>query len=84
MKSDSKGAYLVIRFETTTPIGGGDVTNTATATKGGISFSGSDKVTIGNGEWTLSKKLANSGKDPTWDISASNKAGERALPCGTC
>ncbi len=79
MKSYSKGAYLVIRFETTTPIGGGEVTNTATATNGGISFSGSDKVTIGNGEWTLNKKLANSGKDPTWNISASNKAGEKSF-----
>lgn len=67
---------LEITFRTTTPIGGGDVTNTATASKDGITFTASDKVSLQQGDWTLSKKLAASGKNPTWNITATNKAGE--------
>lgn len=67
---------LEITFRTTTPIGGGDVTNTATASKDGITFTASDKVSLQQGDWTLSKKLAASGKNPTWNLSATNKAGE--------
>ena len=33
-------------------------------------------MNIGKGDWTLSKKLAASGKNPTWNITATNKAGE--------
>lgn len=71
------GTELKITFETTTPIGGGSVTNTAQIlTKSGHTFKASDTVNIGKGDWTLSKKLAASGKNPTWNLSATNKAGE--------
>lgn len=71
------GTELTITFETTTPIGGGSVTNTAQIlTKSGHTFKASDTVNIGKGDWTLSKKLAASGKNPTWNLSATNKAGE--------
>ena len=67
---------LEITFRTTTPIGGGPVTNTATASKDGKTFTASDTVPLKQGDWTLSKKLAASGKNPTWNITATNKAGE--------
>lgn len=71
------GTELKITFETTTPIGGGSVTNTAQIeTKSKHIFEASDTVNIGKGDWTLSKKLAASGKNPTWNITATNKAGE--------
>ena len=75
--ADFTGTELTITFETTTPIGGGSVTNTAQIlTKSGHTFKASDTVNIGKGDWTLSKKLAASGKNPTWNLSATNKAGE--------
>ena len=71
------GTELKITFETTTPLGGGSVTNTAQIeTKSKHTFEASDTVNIGQGDWTLSKKLAASGKNPTWNLSATNKAGE--------
>lgn len=71
------GTELKITFETTTPIGGGSVTNTAQIlTKSEHIFEDSATVNIGKGDWTLSKKLAASGKNPTWNITATNKAGE--------
>lgn len=71
------GTELTITFETTTPIGGGSVTNTAQIlTKSEHIFEDSATVNIGKGDWTLSKKLAASGKNPTWNITATNKAGE--------
>ena len=73
---DFTGTELTITFETTTPLGGGTVTNTATASKDGVTFTASDDVTIGRGDWTLSKKLASGGRNPTWNITAANTAGE--------
>lgn len=67
---------LKITFETTTPIGGGDVTNTATASKDGKTFTASDKVSLLQGDWSLSKSIATRGETPTWNLSATNKAGE--------
>lgn len=75
--ADFTGTELTITFETTTPIGGGSVTNTAQIlTKSEHIFEDSATVNIGKGDWTLSKKLAASGKNPTWNITATNKAGE--------
>lgn len=71
------GTELTITFETTTPIGGGSVKNVAQIlTKSDHTFEASATVNIGKGDWTLSKKLAASGKNPTWNITATNKAGE--------
>ena len=67
---------LEITFRTTTPIGGGDVTNTATASKDGITFTASDKVSLQQGDWSLKKEIAVKGENPTWNLSATNKAGE--------
>lgn len=67
---------LKITFETTTPIGGGDVTNTATASKDGKTFTASDTVPLKQGDWSLSKSIATRGEMPTWNLSATNKAGE--------
>lgn len=67
---------LEITFRTTTPIGGGDVTNTATASKDGKTFTASDKVSLLRGDWSLSKSIATRGETPTWNLSATNKAGE--------
>ena len=67
---------LKITFETTTPIGGGDVTNTATASKDGKTFTASDTVPLKQGDWSLSKSIATRGETPTWNLSATNKAGE--------
>lgn len=71
------GTELKITFETTTPIGGGSVTNTAQIeTKSKHTFKASDTVNIGQGDWTLSKQLASSSKGlAQWDISAANAAG---------
>ena len=71
------GTELKITFETTTPIGGGSVTNTAQIlTKSNHTFEASDTVNIGQGDWTLSKQLASSSKGlAQWDISAANAAG---------
>lgn len=75
--ADFTGTELTITFETTTPLGGGSVTNTAQIlTKSEHIFKDSATVNIGKGDWTLSKKLAASGKNPTWNITATNKAGE--------
>lgn len=53
------------------------MTNTAQIlTKSEHIFKDSATVNIGKGDWTLSKKLAASGKNPTWNITATNKAGE--------
>ena len=70
------GTELKITFETTTPIGGGSVTNTATASKDGKTFTASDKVSLLQGDWSLSKSIATRGETPTWNLSATNKAGE--------
>lgn len=68
---------LKITFETTTPIGGGSVTNTAQIeTKSKHIFEASDTVNIGKGDWSLSKSIATRGETPTWNLSATNKAGE--------
>lgn len=68
---------LKITFETTTPIGGGSVTNTAQIlTKSDHTFEASDTVNIGKGDWSLSKSIATRGETPTWNLSATNKAGE--------
>ena len=68
---------LKITFETTTPIGGGDVTNKAQIlTKSNHTFEASDTVNIGKGDWSLSKSIATRGETPTWNLSATNKAGE--------
>lgn len=71
------GTELKITFETTTPLGGGSVTNTAQIeTKSDHTFEASDTVNIGQGDWTLSKQLASSSKGlAKWDISAANAAG---------
>ena len=71
------GTELKITFETTTPIGGGSVTNTAQIeTKSKHTFEASDTVNIGKGDWSLSKSIATRGETPTWNLSATNKAGE--------
>lgn len=71
------GKELKIAFETTTPLGGGSVTNTAQIeTKSKHTFEASDTVNIGQGDWTLSKSIATRGETPTWNLSATNKAGE--------
>ena len=71
------GTELKITFETTTPIGGGSVTNTAQIeTKSKYTFEASDTVNIGKGDWSLSKSIATRGETPTWNLSATNKAGE--------
>lgn len=68
---------LKITFETTTPLGGGSVTNTAQIeTESKHTFKASDTVNIGQGDWTLSKELSSSSKGlAKWDISAANAAG---------
>ena len=75
------GKELKITFETTTPLGGGSVTNTAQIeTKSKHTFKASDTVNIGQGDWTLSKQLASSSKGlAKWDISAANAAGESSF-----
>lgn len=75
------GKELKITFETTTPLGGGSVTNTAQIeTKSKHTFKASDTVNIGQGDWTLSKELASSSKGlAKWDISAANAAGESSF-----
>lgn len=71
------GTELKITFETTTPIGGGSVTNTAQIlTKSNHTFEASDTVNIGKGDWSLSKSIATRGETPIWNLSATNKAGE--------
>ena len=78
---DFTGAELTITFETTTPLGGGSVTNTAQIeTKSKHTFKASDTENIGQGDWTLSKQLASSSKGlAKWDISAANAAGESSF-----
>lgn len=75
------GTELKITFETTTPIGGGPVTNKAQIeTKSKHTFKASDTVNIGQGDWTLSKELASSSKGlAKWNISAANAAGESSF-----
>lgn len=75
------GTELKITFETTTPLGGGSVTNKAQIlTKSNHTFEASDTVNIGQGDWTLSKQLASSSKGlAKWDISAANAAGESSF-----
>lgn len=74
------GTELKITFETTTPLGGGSVTNTAQIeTKSKHTFKASDTVNIGHGDWTLSKQLASSKGLAKWDISAANAAGESSF-----
>ena len=75
------GTELKITFETTTPLGGGSVTNTAQIeTKSKHTFKASDTENIGQGDWTLSKQLASSSKGlAKWDISAANAAGESSF-----
>lgn len=71
------GTELKITFETTTPIGGGSVTNKAQIlTKSNHTLEASDTVNIGKGDWSLSKSIATRGETPTWNLSATNKAGE--------
>lgn len=74
------GTELKITFETTTPIGGGSVTNKAQIlTKSNHTFEASDTVNIGKGDWSLSKQLASSKGLAKWDISAANAAGESSF-----
>lgn len=75
------GTELKITFETTTPIGGGSVTNKAQIlTKSNHTFEASATKTIGQGDWTLSKELSSSSKGlAKWDISAANAAGESSF-----
>lgn len=75
------GTELKITFETTTPIGGGSVTNKAQIlTKSNHTFEASDTVNIGKGDWSLSKELSSSSKGlAKWDISAANAAGESSF-----
>ena len=75
------GTELKITFETTTPIGGGPVTNKAQIeTKSKHTFKASDTVNIGQGDWTLNKQLASSSKGlAKWNISAANAAGESSF-----
>lgn len=75
--ADYSGTELKITFETTTPIGGGSVTNKAQIlTKSNHTFEASDTVNIGKGDWSLSKSIATRGETPTWNLLATNKAGE--------
>lgn len=75
------GTELTITFETTTPLGGGPVTNKAQIeTKSDHIFEASATVNIGQGAWTLSKELSSSSKGlAKWDISAANAAGESSF-----
>lgn len=75
------GTELKITFETTTPLGGGSVTNKAQIlTKNDHTFEASATVNIGQGAWTLSKELSSSSKGlAKWDISAANAAGESSF-----
>ena len=79
--ADFTGTELTITFETTTPIGGGSVTNTAQIlTKSEHIFEDSATVNIGKGDWTLSKQLSSSSKGlAKWEISAANAAGESSF-----
>lgn len=79
--ADFTGTELTITFETTTPLGGGPVTNKAQIeTKSKHIFEASDTVNIGQGAWTLSKQLSSSSKGlAKWDISAANAAGESSF-----
>lgn len=79
--ADYRGKELTITFETTTPLGGGSVTNTAQIeTKSKHTFEASATVNIGQGAWTLSKELSSSSKGlAKWDISAANAAGESSF-----
>ena len=79
--ADYSGTELKITFETTTPIGGGPVTNTAQIlTKSEHIFEDSATVNIGQGAWTLSKELSSSSKGlAKWNISAANAAGESSF-----
>lgn len=72
---------LKITFETTTPIGGGPVTNTAQIlTKSDHTFKALYTENIGKGDWSLSKELSSSSKGlAKWDISAANAAGESSF-----
>lgn len=75
------GTELKITFETTTPLGGGSVTNKAQIlTKSNHTFEASATVNIGQGAWTLSKELSSSSKGlAKWNISAANAAGESSF-----
>lgn len=79
--ADYSGTELKITFETTTPLGGGSVTNTAQIeTKSNQIFEASATKTIGKGNWTLSKELSSSSKGlAKWNISAANAAGESSF-----
>lgn len=79
--ADFTGTELTITFETTTPLGGGSVTNTAQIlTKSNQPFEASDTVNIGQGDWTLNKQLSSSSKGlAKWNISAANAAGESSF-----
>lgn len=78
---DFTGTELTITFETTTPLGGGSVTNKAQIlTKSNQIFEASATKTIGQGDWTLSKQLSSSSKGlAKWNISAANAAGESSF-----
>lgn len=67
-----------ITYQTTTPSGGGTVTNKATATnKDGYTYTASKTVTVGRGSWTIAKKhLRTDGDVAYWSITATNQAGE--------
>lgn len=79
--ADYSGTELTITFETTTPLGGGSVTNKAQIlTKSNQIFEASATKTIGQGDWTLSKQLSSSSKGlAKWNISAANAAGESSF-----
>ena len=79
--ADFTGTELTITFETTTPLGGGSVTNKAQIlTKSNQIFEASATKTIGQGDWTLNKQLSSSSKGlAKWNISAANAAGESSF-----
>lgn len=79
--ADFTGTELTITFETTTPLGGGPVTNRAKIlTKSDQIFEASATKTIGQGDWTLNKQLSSSSKGlAKWNISAANAAGESSF-----
>ena len=74
---------LEITFRTTTPIGGGDVTNTATASKDGKTFTASDTVPLKQGDWSLSK-LPPGARRPPGTSRPPTRPVKRSLPCGMC
>lgn len=77
------GTELKITFETTTPLGGGSVTNKAQIlTKSDHTFEASATVNIGQGTWTLSKELSSSYKSFEKRVSANSDQDESGYQSG--